>query len=220
MPGQRAPLFSLSATGLLGGHRRGALAPVLLPRTVYPVADSTLEGVPEDNKDTNYGSASVIGELTIELGGTKLFLQRGIVRFDLRSFIGQSFSAASLTVFIRTLFDAASTTIVSRCVGPNDWKESEVTWNSRETGSPWAAGGGDFDDVGPPASITRPNPGGGGFTTLDGLLPFVTDALTSRDGWLSLITRLTDEAPGTSEGHDFYSKEADPAFWPFLTLTP
>lgn len=220
MPRQRAPLFSLRATGLLGGHRRGALDPAAITRTVFSVADSSMSGVPPDSQDFNFGAIAAVNEYVIYIFDDKSVLYRSIIRFDLRSFIGQSFSAASLTIFVTTLYDLVFTAILSRCTRPNDWIESEVTWNNFKTGSPWTAAGGDFDDIGPPPALTRPNPGAAGSFTLDGALPLVQDALDNRDGWLSLIGRLTDEDPGVLGGIVYGSKESPAPERPFLTLTP
>lgn len=220
MPRQRAPLFSLRATGLLGGHRRGALDPLRLTRIVFPIRDSTLIGLPVPSQDDNFGGSAVIGELAIIIAGDKVTLQRSIAMWDLRSFIGQTFSAATLDTYVSTLFDFDATQIISRCTINEAWLEPEVTWNSIRTGTPWDNGGGDFDDIGPPAAITRPNPGAAGYYTLEGLAPFVNDALVNRFGFLSIIGRLTDEDPQFSAGLESVSKEGLEERRPFLTLTP
>lgn len=220
MPRQQAPLFSLRATGLLGGHRRGALAPKLIVRTVYPVADSIMYGSPSELHDSNDGDLSTCQESISYQGGDKDFWYRSIIKFDLRSFIGQTFTAASISVFVDALSDTSSFVRLSRCTRPEVWREMEVTWNEFATGQAWTAGGGDFDDVGPPAAILRPTPSVHGWLKVNGLLPLVSDALTTRDGWLSLIGRLTDESPGDNAGLRWHSKEHTSTNRPFLTLVP
>jgi hypothetical protein len=89
---------------------------------------------------------------------------------------------------------------LSRCTR-TDWVELEVTWNNYKAGTPWTAGGGDFDDIGPPAKIDYEEPDAAGIFENTGLAGWVTDALNNRGGILTLIVRLVDESstPGTRQ---------------------
>jgi hypothetical protein len=77
----------------------------------------------------------------------------------------------------------------------------------------WTLVGGDFDDTGPPAVITYTEATGTGSHEILGLKPFVEDALDNRDGIVSIITRLTDEAPETDTQYVWASKDYGSDIW-------
>jgi len=220
VPLQKAPLFSLRATGLLGGHRRGALAPTRLVRTVHPVADAAIFGAPLDLQDDNYGFGTDASEVITYLGPDKSSWTRTITRYDLRSFIGNTFSAATLSLHKFNIMPTPGTIRILRCTRPEDWLESQVTWLSFATGSPWSSPGGDYDSLGPPGPLDAPNPSSSGYHHITGLLPFVEDALANRSGWLSFIIKLNAENPPDATGTSWLTRETPSSLGPYLTLFP
>ena len=178
--------------------------------TAYPQRDSQMVGVPVAAKDTNYGANPIAGVRAFYFGGDKATLTREIVNFDVSPLSGRTVTAAKLIVVL-SLANVSATAIISRCTRPADWVESEVTWNDYKVATPWTDGGGDFDDSGPPASVSYATHGS--IDTefeITGLIDFATDALDNRSGIVSLILRLDDEDPGSTEGEVLYTKEKVP----------
>lgn len=162
---------------------------------------------------TNFGASSYAVHDILYAGGTKLQWRRGIANFDVSDLAGAAVNAAKLVREISYLVNGGQEAILSRCTRPADWVEYEVTWGQFRLSSPWTNGGGDFDDAGPPASLTYVEPLGSGEHEIQGLAPFVTDALENREGIVSLITRLAHEAPGVSTQYAWDSREVGSRGW-------
>lgn len=217
MPKVRRPLLGLRASGKLGGHRRGPYSSQSL--TSWVVADAKIAGVPPLFQTFTFGSAPQYRTGLLYAGIDKTTWERSLLRFDLSSLIGRSFSSAELVHETTSLTGFATELRISRCVDPADWVESQVSWLQRSTANPWGLAGGDFDDTGPPASVDFdcppvPSVHGHGF-----MLPFVTDALANRAGILSYFLRPVDENPEEDFLRTWWSKESG-ATAPHLILRP
>lgn len=205
MPKTRGPLLGLRASGKLGGHRRGPYASRTLVSHV--TADTKISGLPDFTRDFNYGDAPSYRAVVLFIGDTKSSWERALLRFDLSSLIGRSFSSAALRHDL-IAFDGSNTSLrLSRLVSPANWTENGVTWNNRNPGNPWANPGSDFDDTGPPASVDFDCPSELGFHQHAFMLPFVEDALANRSGILSFHIRLVDEDPPGDFGREWNAKE-------------
>lgn len=212
-----SPLFGLRARGKLGGRRRGSYATRSL--AFFPVAHTYYYGVPPTLHDSNSPAPAISKFGVSYLGGDKAFLWRAILRWDLSSVVGRSFSAATLSLHVTAALGNPIPARLSRCTRPAAWSQPAVTWNDFDTAQPWTAGGGDFDDVGPPAALDLALQPTLGTHVLQPLLPFVDDALSNRAGILSLIIRLQDSDPGVSQYLLFHGAPPSPNL-PVITLTP
>lgn len=68
---------------------------------------------------------------------------RSLLQFDVSSLAGSYSSIDAITLRLTTSYNAGPTVIdIHEAV--NSWLETEVTWNSRFTGTSWATPGGDF----------------------------------------------------------------------------
>lgn len=180
--------------------------------TALAAKDSYMTGVPVSHKDNNYGGQTVVIVGVAFSGEDKSHLRRSIVNFDVSALAGRTINSAKL---VRDVFNSSGdTTIrVSRCTRPDDWVENEVTWNEYSDGNAWTSGGGDFDDTGPPAAIDAAETSGTGWLTITGLEDFVDDAIDNRDGIVSLILRITDEAPDEAQQRQWRSMNHGLHIW-------
>ncbi|MGB2695280.1 MAG: hypothetical protein WBD55_08860 [Dehalococcoidia bacterium] len=174
-------------------------------------SDSVMEGIGA-SKDVNFGSQLYVYHRVTYLGGTKLGWGRAIGNFDVAAFVGAEILSAKLVRSVFSITNPGKQAKLSRCAHP-EWIEQQVTWNSYRNNFRWTAEGGDHDDAGPPAAITYTEPSGAGDHELLGLAPFVVDALTNRNGIVSIITRLADESPGVSTEYVWRSKEYGSSAW-------
>ena len=181
-------------------------------KTFLPVRDSKMQGAPEFAKVINYGGAPNLRHIVLYAGGNKSAWERTIVDFDVVEIDGAKILGASLVRDISLLSNGGHQAKLSRCTRPGEWIEGEVTWLRYKTGSDWTNEGGDFDDTGPPPALTYSEPTTTGVHELVGLVSFVEDALDSRGGIVSLITRLDDEDPNEDTGATWYSRER-PQSW-------
>ncbi len=175
--------------------------------TFLPVRDSRMQGAPEFAHEANYGSAPTLRHVVLYAGGSKSTWERTIVDFDVSELAEATIIAAKL---VREITSAGSgngpEAKLSRCTRAGEWVESQVTWLRYKSGADWTKAGGDFDDTGPPAVLTYDEPTATGEHEIGGLLPFVEDAIKSWGGIVSLITRLSDEAPDVDTGATWFAK--------------
>ncbi len=181
--------------------------------TLLPVRDSKMQGTPEFAQELNYGSATSLRHIVLYSGETKTAWERTIVDFDVSELAEATIIAAKLVREITSVASGAGPEAkLSRCTRAGEWVESQVTWLQYETGADWTDGGGDLDDTGPPAALTYDEPTVTGEHEIAGLLPFVEDAVESWGGIVSLITRLSDEAPDVDAGATWFAK-GHPQSW-------
>lgn len=166
--------------------------------------DSQMEGITYPNN--NYGGATILSTVVMYASGTKAFLFRPIVNFDVSSIAGHTINSAKLVAVATSTSGSGWTAKVSRCTRPATWTEMGVTWNKYDGSNAWTAGGGDFDDT-TPAAVIFSDPGGAGSFDITGLVNHVTDAISNRSNIVSLILRLSDEDPGVNEGLGVKSRE-------------
>jgi hypothetical protein len=177
--------------------------------TIYPSADSTMLF---QSPDSNYGSLESIEEGAFYAGGVKALLRRSIVNFDVSAIASRTITAAKVirTVWSRTGSGEPAT--VYRCTRPSTWTEGGVTWNRYDGTNLWTAAGGDYDGS-TPTPVGYSLPGAVGEMEITGLAGFVTDAIASRGNIVSMIFRLDDEGPGSTQWHIFYAKGDDGHPW-------
>lgn len=169
-----------------------------------PSADTYLDGV---SKTTIRGAANQMYLGAFVFAGTKAILGRPLLNFDLSAIpAGATIDTAKLTVEVYTAINTGPTGTVSRCTRPDTWVESEAQWNDFASGSAWTAGGGDFDDTGPPAGVDFTLPGSTGSFDITGLATMVQAAYDAGDEY-SVIIRTDDENPADSEFIAFDSSE-------------
>lgn len=178
---------------------------------VYPSADAVLEGIGAA-KDLNFGSLSYAYHRVTYAGGDKLGWGRALSKFDVSALLGAEILDARLVRDLFTITNPGQQAILSRCQRTG-WIEAEVTWNQYANNFRWTNEGGDYDDVGPPAALTYTEPLNAGAHEVPGLTPFVIDALTNREGIVSILTRLADESPGVSTEYGWRSKEYGASAW-------
>lgn len=176
-------------------------------QTFLPVRDSKMQGIPEFAQALNYGGAPTLRHVVLYAGGGKSTWERTIVDFDVAEISEAKILGAKLVREITLLSNGGHQARLSRCTRPGEWVESEVTWLRYKAGADWTDNGGDFDDTGPPAVLTYDEPTITGEHEIGGLLAFVEDAIESRGGIVSLITRLSDETPDVDTGATWYSRE-------------
>ena len=178
--------------------------------TVPATIDSYMS---EAQRTTNFGAAPYAIHDVFYVGGAKIQWRRGIGNFDVSELAGATIDSAKLVRGVLYLVNGGYQAILSRCTRPADWAEHEVTWEQYRAGVPWTIVGGDFDDTGPPAALRYTEPSDLGEHEVPGLEPFVTDALENRNGMVSLITRLANEAPGVSTQSGWHTREAGSQGW-------
>lgn len=178
--------------------------------TAEAAIDSLME---QTDPDGSHGSLSFSQHAIVYLGEDKLTWRRAIGNFDISELAGSTIDGARLVRDLYGISSGGQNAVLSRCTRPEDWSESGVTWNSYAPGQPWTAGGGDFDDAGPPAKITYTEPTSTGPHEILGLQDFVTDALDNRDGIVSIIIRLDDEDPGVSTNYVWRAREYGTSIW-------
>jgi hypothetical protein len=175
--------------------------------TIYPAADSFLQF---QSPDTNFGSNESMQEGAFYAGGAKAVLCRTIANFDVSAIASRTITAAKIirTVWSRTGSGEPAT--VYRCTRPSTWTEGGVTWKKYDGTNNWTTAGGDMDGATPtPVGYTLP--GSTGEMEITGLAGFVTDAIASRGNIVSMIFRLDDEGPGSTQWHLWHSGEAVPS---------
>lgn len=99
-------------------------------------ADSWID---QANRTNNHG-----GDATLQVqsrNGNRN--QRALVEFDLSSIPNSGIKLATLTLFLSTAPTASRTYNAHRITSL--WREADVTWNNRLTGTAWGAVGGDFN---------------------------------------------------------------------------
>ena len=171
-----------------------------------PIRDSKMQGIPEFAQALNYGGAPTLRHIVLYAGGGKSTWERTIVDFDVAQISEAKILGAKLVREITLLSNGGHQAKLSRCTRPGEWVESEVTWLRYKAGADWTDNGGDFDDTGPPAVLTYDEPTITGEHEIGGLLAFVEDAIESRGGIVSLVTRLSDETPDVDTGASWFAK--------------
>lgn len=138
------------------------------------------------------------------LGGSKAFVRRGLCRFNLLGapYAGRALTGGDAIVSAELLLDVAGGigpsgwgAYVERISRP-DWDYTQATWALYRAGASWTAPGGDV--AAPPASIAFAAPASGALA-VDGMAPYVTDALAGRGGAVLLRLKAGDEQPATSQ---------------------
>ncbi|HLK14281.1 MAG TPA: DNRLRE domain-containing protein [Fimbriimonadaceae bacterium] len=69
--------------------------------------------------------------------------QRTVIMFDYSSLVGQNIVSADLMLYGASYFGATSPTTIDLYRVASPWSETQVTWNSRDTGDAWVNAGGD-----------------------------------------------------------------------------
>lgn len=216
----KRPLLSLRASGKLGGHRRGRLAPDKLVRVNHATADARIFGAPVAFQPVPFGNDPTHQARVTYVGGGKASWIRSILRFDLSSFIGMDFSTVILSHWLDYTDTASTTCFVSALTDPADWLESEVTWLERSSGNPWANPGGDLNPPGAPDPFEITCKQGDYLHGHPGFSYLVAYALMYEAGILSFLLSLDQEDPGTNYGSTWASREHSTKPAPYLTLIP
>jgi hypothetical protein len=132
------------------------------------------------------------------LAGSKQNLYRTIVGFDVfgPASAGRPLAPTDALISAELLLDvdlivglSGRASTIDRITRP-DWNYLECSWNNYRSAAAWSAGGG---DVAAP-SLAFTSPVALGAYTITGLLPFVTDAIASRNGRVLLRLKMDDEA--------------------------
>lgn len=133
-------------------HAVGVVSLLVLVATVAPPAGAVT--VSFDSNDPQAQDATIYtGNTDAPLGVSYTGLEvsgnygggavRSVLQFDVGSIAGAYSSIDAITLRLTTSYNAGATTIdIHEAV--NSWVESQVTWNSRFTGTPWNTPGGDF----------------------------------------------------------------------------
>lgn len=155
----------------------------------------------------NHGSETGVFLDAVYGGGAKTWYRRAIGNFDVSSLSGAAINSAKLVRTIGSVTAGGFAAKLSRCTRPATVTESGVSWNNYDTAvNPWTAAGGDLDDV-TPGVIDYTEASATGSHEITGLAGYVTDALDNRDGIVSIIMRMTNEAPGSTVQVGWWSKE-------------
>jgi hypothetical protein len=143
-------------------------------------------------------------------GGAKLSHVRAIANFDVSALAGAQILNAKMVRNISAVVGGGTGGTVARCTRPSQWVETAVDWQhfDHAAGVPgeWTSDGGDIDQATPP-QIDYTEPTTTGEHEIFGLGAFVEDALANRSGIVSVIMRLEDEDPGTSQLFEWRSSE-------------
>lgn len=217
MPAQRAPLLSLSASGKVGGRRRGAPRRVteLTQLTVLPDKDSYIDALfPNDT----YGNLPEIGcYIHFNANPLKDELKRCLLMFDI-SQIDPTLAIQSATLTLETILSWAVTDArVSRSGRAATWSGGAVSWNDYTPGSAWTPAGGEIDHVTPPA-VPFTTPSGPGPFVLPDISAHAQDAIDNRAGLMSIILNLVNETDQPDRGPVFFSKDQFPHPSPTLVI--
>ena len=81
-----------------------------------------------------------------------------------------------------------------------DWDYLTATWNQYKSGSNWTSVGGDVDAA-VPAEVSYMSPGAYGDYAIQGLGPYVSDAIANRGGLVLLRMNHATESGGVTEFH-------------------
>lgn len=186
--------------------------------TIYADIDSHMD---YENPDINSGTAVNLRIGTLYAGEVKTNAWRPILNFDVSALIGKTINTTKLTREIFAASPGGFSSYLSRCTRPSTWTEGGVTWNKYDGTNTWTAGGGDFDDTGPPAKIDYTEANSTGPHDIIGLKALVDDALDNRSGILSIILRPVVGDPEVSDAVTFRSREMpspDEAMRPKLVI--
>lgn len=140
----RAAFAPMAVAGLMLFSAAGRLPaqhiPYFYTTNLNPVADATIRS---DDPDGNYGGTDYV-----MAGSSNGTIFRGLLRFDLSS-IPTNASVSNVTLSVVTVNQGARDYYrLDRLL--TSWSESQVTWNSRAAGQPWASpGGSNFVDYFP-----------------------------------------------------------------------
>ena len=153
--------------------------------TLKPTADAMLdEKLPTSNSGGNPDLVS--GTLGPSAGSAR---RRIVLKFDLAGQIPPGATVASATMTINVVLKiplgAANSNFLLRQI-TQSWKETEVTWISRQVGASWISAGGDFSG---PTRASTPVTGLGSyqFDSTAGLVADVQNWLNdsnSNNGWI------------------------------------
>ncbi len=178
--------------------------------TFFPEGLQLIDGVSQ-----TYAPAWSVDVGGVYAGGAKSALRRGLARFNVFGVAsdGRALTIADTLTDARLLVDvigvagamgwSASVERISRA----DWDYTAANWNIYKTASNWTAAGGDVAT--PPPAAGFASPAALGATTIDGLLPFVTDAIANRAGAVLLRIKADNETPGSTQ---FFSIRATQTF--------
>lgn len=173
------------------------------------IIDSYLNGF-EDNDNTNYGTST---DMRVgDYGIPKNTLGRAIINYDISELSGETLvSAKMLLGILSPIFGEDMDCLISRCTRPDDWVETEVTWNDYKDDTPWTVAGGDKDATTPtPVAFTGPTEVGVSFE-ISPLLAFAQDALDNRNGVVSVIIEGNTEANGFHFASRTYQGTVNPS---------
>ncbi len=163
---------------------------------VSPTIDSYMDF---KSPDTNFGQSNTIQQGVFNLGGAKDSVRRAIANFNVSAIPVAAVIAAAKLQRTLTLADASQHSVrIARCTRPAQWTENGVTWNKYDGVSAWITGGGEYDDVTPPA-VSYVEAVATGPHEITGLGGFVRDALDLRSGIVSILFRNENEAPAVSQ---------------------
>src|SRR5438477_5235215 len=112
---------------------------------------------------------------------------------------GTVINSADLMQNIQTLMLPSFTEKLDR-VTRADWDYVTATWNQYKSGSNWTTIGGDVDAA-VPGELSYPSPGGFGDYAIQGLGPYVSDAIANRGGLVVLRMNHATETGGVTQYH-------------------
>ncbi len=178
-------------------------------RTFISTIEVPIEGIFDDTQ--NYSGATYGSARAAYVGGTKTFLFRSLVNFDVSAIAAYSINSASLWLYHYVVTNTP-TAHISRNTRPSTWVEGEVTWLEFSSGNAWTAGGGDVDDT-TPTEVTFSLAGSIGWQEITGLKDHVDDAIASRGNIVALNLHLADQDPGFDDGHYWRGRRYGSLIW-------
>ena len=208
----------------------GDAAPVVsYTQDVFPIKDTYLYlATPDTARDAgNNNSSHLVGSWA----GTNI--ARTIIHFDLSTIpAGPTVTLATLSLY-RSNRNGADTAVAMKLARILDadegWSETQATWNSRATGTPWSVANDESPQVGPytlttPAAVNWNTPTVNGFFSITGLAAMVQYALDNRSEQLHILLMAADEVAGdVFDGNIIFLRSSeytpDPTQQPKLTVT-
>jgi len=170
---------------------------------------------------TNYGAVQVLYVDVVYVSSVKTQQNRSAIRLLLPAWLRSAqVNTAKLNLYANAITAGGTACWFDRITSGSDaayWVESQVTWNSRKTGTAWTAAGGDFTGEGQVAWNT---PAAAGAFSITGLAALVQDAIDSRNRLFDMMLTLQNEDPGSNVSCSMFSSEyaADPTLRPYLVI--
>ncbi len=178
------------------------------------IVEATIDSVLNRTQpDQNYGANPAISQqVTYDTAG-KTSLFRGFGNFDVSALVGATINSARLLRECYSITNGGQPAWVVRSPQPLAVTELGITWNKYDGVNDWVDPGGGAGAAAVPPRVEYTDPLVQGLHQIDGLGPFVRDALANRAGIVSIITRLVNEDPSVTTQVLWRSKEYGSDVW-------